>query len=103
MIVWGGSLFGSPVYTASGGRYNPSTNSWTASGGINVPEERAGHTAIWTDSEMIIWGGSGPTPTPTATATATSTITPTATPTATPCEGRCSPTPRPRPTPAPRP
>src|SRR5438874_1471871 len=26
---------------------------------VNVPSGRSGHTAVWTGSEMIIWGGSG--------------------------------------------
>jgi hypothetical protein len=25
----------------------------------NAPESRAGHTAVWTGSEMIVWGGAG--------------------------------------------
>ncbi len=40
-----------------GGRYNPAGNSWT-----NVPTSgalaaRDSHTAVWTGSEMIVWGG----------------------------------------------
>jgi len=54
MIVWGG-------YNSSqlntGGRYNPSTDSWTATSTTNVPSARQSHTAVWTGSEMIIWGG----------------------------------------------
>ena len=26
---------------------------------VNVPSGRSGHTAVWTGSEMIVWGGSG--------------------------------------------
>ena len=58
MIVWGGT----PDYDHgldTGGRYNPSTNSWTATSTTNAPTARAGHTAVWTASEMIVWGGSG--------------------------------------------
>ena len=54
MIVWGGYI-GSFLNT--GGRYNPSTNSWTATSTTNAPSARAGHTAVWTGSEMIVWGG----------------------------------------------
>ena len=39
------------------GRYNPSTDSWTATSTTNAAGERVGHTAVWTGSEMIIWGG----------------------------------------------
>src|SRR5262249_44080241 len=98
MIVWGGSSFGAFLYLNSGGRYNPSTNNWNAdTGTMNVPQARAGHTAVWTDKEMIIWGGSGPIPTPTATVTATPTITPTATPTPT---ATVPPSPTPTPSPS---
>jgi hypothetical protein len=53
MIVWGGLGGGN-----TGGRYNPSTNSWTATSTTNAPAARDKHTAVWTDSEMIVWGGS---------------------------------------------
>jgi len=52
MIVWGGNP---PVNT--GGRYNPSTDSWTATSTTNAPSPRVGHTAVWSGSEMIVWGG----------------------------------------------
>ena len=41
----------------TGGRYNPSTDSWTATSTTNAPAARAHHTAVWTGSEMIVWGG----------------------------------------------
>src|SRR5439155_608096 len=41
----------------TGGRYNPGTNSWTATSTINAPIGRSLHTAVWTGSEMIVWGG----------------------------------------------
>jgi N-acetylneuraminic acid mutarotase len=60
MIVWGGCLddFCSNV-SNTGGRYTPSTNSWTATSTSNAPAARALHTAVWTGSEMIVWGGGG--------------------------------------------
>src|SRR5207248_1071381 len=102
MIVWGGEFL-----LNTGGRYNPSADSWRATNTTNAPSGRDGHTAVWTGGEMIVWGGgdntggrycaqSAPTPTPTPTPSPTATPTPTATP-------RPSATPRPRPTPAPRP
>jgi N-acetylneuraminic acid mutarotase len=59
MIIWGG--IGPTLFTAfnSGGRYNPSTDSWVATSTTNAPAARLGHTAVWTGSEMIIWGGTG--------------------------------------------
>ncbi len=62
MIIWGGASQSGVSNT--GGRYNPATNSWTATSTTNAPPGRARHTAAWTGSEMITWGGftaSGPT------------------------------------------
>lgn len=58
VIVWGGSNGGSPpTPTNTGGRYNPSTDTWTTMTTVAAPSARGGHTAVWTGSEMIIWGG----------------------------------------------
>ncbi len=60
MIIWGGN--NGPTQSSStdlntGGRYNPATNSWTATSiGSNVPSVRVVHSAIWTGTEMIVWG-----------------------------------------------
>jgi len=93
MIVWGGTN-GPSSFLNTGGRYDPSTDSWTATSTTNAPADREWHTAVWTGTEMIVWGGRagvgndlntggkycaaqpGPTPTPTATATPTATPTP---------------------------
>ena len=32
-------------------------DTWTATATVNAPEARFSHTAVWTGSEMIIWGG----------------------------------------------
>jgi len=55
MIVWGGS---GAVYFNNGGKYDPSGNAWTATSPTNAPGIRSQHTAVWTGSKMIIWGGS---------------------------------------------
>jgi len=56
MIIWGG--YSSNTHFNSGGRYNPSTDTWLpTSMGAFCPMERRFHTAVWTGSEMIIWGG----------------------------------------------
>jgi N-acetylneuraminic acid mutarotase len=130
MIVWSGYM-GSPCdngHWNTGARYEPITDSWTPTSTTDASTGRANHTALWTGSEMIVWGGydyihtilfntggrycgqtgATPTPTPTATATATPTATPNATPTPT-ATPRATPTPRlnltprSRPTPRPRP
>jgi N-acetylneuraminic acid mutarotase len=54
MIIWGGASLN------TGGRYNPSSDSWTATTRIDAPSGRSSHTAIWSGSEMIVWGGTGP-------------------------------------------
>jgi N-acetylneuraminic acid mutarotase len=59
MIVWGGLCTGCTDYPNTGGRYNSITDSWTVTSTANAPSGRWGHTAVWTGSEMIIWGGVG--------------------------------------------
>ena len=55
MIVWGGYNGSGNLNT--GGRYNPGTDSWTATSTTNAPGGRQDCTAVWTGSEMIVWGG----------------------------------------------
>jgi hypothetical protein len=55
MIIWGGLRLDD--YLNTGGRYNPGTDSWTATSVTNAPTGRDWHTAVWTGSEMIVWGG----------------------------------------------
>ena len=33
-------------------------DTWTPTSTTNAPTARFGHTAVWTGSEMIVWGGS---------------------------------------------
>ena len=54
MIVWGGDD-GFSVNT--GGKYNPATDTWTATNTATAPIGRIFHTAVWDGSEMIVWGG----------------------------------------------
>src|SRR5206468_8542782 len=57
MIVWGGADFSTSNYFDTGGRYNPGMDRWTATSTTNAPSGRASHTAVWTGSEMLVWGG----------------------------------------------
>ena len=58
MLIWGGTASHGPTYLDTGGRYNPSSNTWLpTSRGANVPTARSFHSAVWTGSEMIVWGG----------------------------------------------
>ncbi len=57
MIVWGGYLDYTSDFLNSGGRYNPTTDTWTPTNFLGAPVGRADHAAIWTGTEMIVWGG----------------------------------------------
>ena len=46
MIVWGGSDGSNDLYT--GGRYNPSTDTWNPTSTVSSPAGRQHHAAIWT-------------------------------------------------------
>jgi hypothetical protein len=58
VLVWGGVTGSSPASPVPphGEAYDPATNQWTA-----LPEApltgRAFPTAVWTGSQMIVWGG----------------------------------------------
>ena len=41
----------------TGGRYDPSTDTWTATNPVNAPTGRGYNGAVWTGSEMIVSGG----------------------------------------------
>jgi len=59
MIIWGGSTTASPSVLGDGGLFSPALNTWTSipAGTANAPAARGGHTAVWSGSEMIVWGG----------------------------------------------
>lgn len=60
MIVWGGQRLNASNMNEmlnTGARYNPSTDTWTATDNATAPTARSQHTAMWTGSKMIIWGG----------------------------------------------
>jgi len=70
MIVWGGETLYcgnwscDPMYTFinTGGKYNPGSNSWSAISLANAPTARSYHSAVWTGTQMIVWGGRSATP-----------------------------------------
>ena len=50
----------SPNYklpTMSGAPNGCTDDTWTATSTTNAPSPRDGHTAVWTGTEMIVWGG----------------------------------------------
>lgn len=57
MIVWGGSGSNHTTFFNDGGVFDPVANSWTSTSSSGAPSERSSHTAVWTDAQMIVWGG----------------------------------------------
>jgi hypothetical protein len=61
MIIWGGhgqyEPGGGAPYLDDGGRYDPSSDAWRPLNSEEAPTARYQHSAAWTGSEMIIWGG----------------------------------------------
>ena len=43
----------------TGGRYYPDIDLWVATSTTNAPPSQFAYTAVWTGSEMIVWGGDG--------------------------------------------
>lgn len=65
MIVWGGCASYSTgsclTHVGSGGRYNPTTDTWLPVATSGAPAARFYHTAVWTGNLMLVWGGEGST------------------------------------------
>ncbi len=59
MLVWGGSVLAPFPFTKTGGQYDPVSDSWTAITTMGAPDARYRHTAVWTGSRMLVWGGEG--------------------------------------------
>jgi N-acetylneuraminic acid mutarotase/predicted RecA/RadA family phage recombinase len=59
MIIWGGAD-DEFVYVDTGGRYDPTADTWAPTSTTNAPARRTDHTAVWTGTQMIIWGGFAP-------------------------------------------
>ncbi|MFH1226482.1 MAG: hypothetical protein V1701_01095 [Planctomycetota bacterium] len=63
MIVWGGASqntdTGVITWFNTGSTYNIGADNWTTINNAlaNTPISRAGHTAIWTGTKMVVWGG----------------------------------------------
>ena len=59
MVVWGGSVTALQI-TDTGGRYDPVADSWLPTTTLDAPSARSYHSAVWTGSYMVVWGGSPP-------------------------------------------
>ncbi|HXC24839.1 MAG TPA: hypothetical protein VNU46_02910 [Gemmatimonadaceae bacterium] len=62
LVMDGGSVSpfppGDPAL--SGARYDPITDTWSTMSSNGQPSIRANHAAVWTGTEMIVWGGAVP-------------------------------------------
>lgn len=63
MLIWGGTgtMLGDagrahPVTLNDGAAYEPKADSWTPMAPSPLGS-RTGHTAVWTDQRMLVWGG----------------------------------------------
>jgi hypothetical protein len=57
MIIWGGNAIDVIGGANSGGLYDPAADSWTPTSTATAPQGREEHTAVWTGTRMIVWGG----------------------------------------------
>lgn len=59
VIVWGGAeIFDpNPPRYNNGAIYDPEADRWRPMSTVDAPAPRLWHTAVWTGSEMIVWGG----------------------------------------------
>lgn len=57
MIVWGGNSGSADTPYGNGSRYNPVTDTWTPVSNVGAPSPRLSHRAVWTGTEMLVWGG----------------------------------------------
>lgn len=59
MLVWGGRFSTGTSRANSGAIYSPAnaSQSWMNIPTVGAPVGRSGHTAVWTGSKMMVWGG----------------------------------------------
>jgi N-acetylneuraminic acid mutarotase len=57
MIVWGGGSSFRGRVLGDGGIYDPARDRWSELAAAGAPSPRMAHTAVWTGSRMVIFGG----------------------------------------------
>jgi N-acetylneuraminic acid mutarotase len=57
LYIWGGYSFASSAQTNNGYYYNLASNTWTALPVAGAPTAREQAHAVWTGTELLIWGG----------------------------------------------
>ncbi|CAG0954418.1 hypothetical protein GEOBC_00375 [Geobacteraceae bacterium] len=62
MLIWGGRVTNDyeDQHYNTGSAYDPATNTWSAITTTDAPSARSYHSAVWTGSKMLIWGGYDP-------------------------------------------
>ena len=59
MLIWGGaSTFGATHFYSGVLVYDLTSDSWSSVNAAGEPAGRQQHSAVWTGTEMIVWGGS---------------------------------------------
>jgi hypothetical protein len=56
-VVWGGAFGQAGQKFNTGARYQPLTDTWVPMTAVGAPAARSQHAAVWTGSEMVVWGG----------------------------------------------
>jgi hypothetical protein len=64
MVVFGGEDTAEPL--ATGGRYDPATDTWQPLSLEGDPLARRAHTGAWTGAELVVFGGQGAGTSPTS-------------------------------------
>jgi N-acetylneuraminic acid mutarotase len=63
LLVWGGrvgihhTIGSTETVLATGAQYDLATDTWAPLSGTGAPAARYGHTAVWTGSRLVVWGG----------------------------------------------
>jgi cysteine-rich repeat protein len=58
VIVWGGTnAIDAGTFLPSGATWSAATDAWRGLAAVGAPTARAEHTAAWSGSAMILWGG----------------------------------------------
>lgn len=58
MLVWGGYTgVADALRPRDGSFYDPVGDRWAVTTSLGAPVGREGHTAVWTGTQMIVWGG----------------------------------------------
>ncbi|HRE63554.1 MAG TPA: kelch repeat-containing protein [Ferruginibacter sp.] len=57
VIIYGGRIPGLDNFSNQALKYNPVTNTWTQLASLNLPSPRFGHSTVYGDGKLFLWGG----------------------------------------------